>query len=327
MRGRPAPSGATASAGHPGAGDSERARPAASASAATPSGTARASGAARAPSARVQPCTPTPWKERELMACTDYTKLNEQERRRTALREMKEADIPLSKAVSLIAISGTESSFIWTQPRVAPPALEFALSPCWHCRVPVGWEPQFKGNQRVLAPANKEAKARAFVLQNGLAVEGAGGELLPAGATLVPNSNGLVKWLEWAIAERRADLLINWSIGPTQMHLIWSDLYRPFQKMNATPDRLNTWEDVFDFLMTDNAGAVARKINYLNPGSKWNPAGTSWPADNPDNADKVINWLIGQLGNRADAARYYNSAYKRNLALVLADARAEKLIA
>jgi hypothetical protein len=263
------------------------------------------------------------------MPCqSDYVRVPSQaDRRKLALKELTAGGVKANKAISLIAISQTESSYIWNQSRAAPPALTFELSTCWQCRAVIGWEFALRGNTRILHPNNKEAVAQKFLIDNKLAAVGASGDLLPLAPLLSPNSDGIANWFEWAVKHRRADLLTNWSIGPTQMHLVWSDLFRPFQKMGPTPDRLNTWEELFDFYMAGSAAARGHAIKYLDPGSKWNALGTSWPADNPDDKPKIINWLIGQLGNKAGATQYFTNAYDRNLKAVMADARSLNLIA
>jgi hypothetical protein len=105
--------------------------------------------------------------------------------------------------------------------------------------------------------------------------------------------------------------------------MVWSDLFRPvFTKMGPTPNRLNTWEQLFEFYMAGSAVARAHAITYMDPGSQWNAAAKKWPASDPADKDSIITWLIGQLGNRAGATQYYNNAYRGNLAAVLADAKA-----
>lgn len=256
------------------------------------------------------------------MPCTsDYARVgNINERRKLALKELTSGGVAAHKAISLVAVSATECGYIWNQARVAPPVLEFELSTCWQCRSCVGWEFALKNGRKILHPNNKEPVARAFLLDNKMATVGADGDLLPAGPLLAANSDAIAKWFEWAVRNRRADLLTNWSIGPTQMHLIWSDLFRPFMKMGPTPNRLNTWEQVFEFYTASSAAARGHAIKYLDPGSP-GMANTSWPAANPDDKEKVITWLIGQVGNRNAATTYYNNAYANNLKATLADAK------
>jgi len=261
------------------------------------------------------------------MACeSDYAKVASlADRRKLALKELITGGVPSNKAISIVAISHTECGYIWNQSRAAPPVLQFELSTCWQCRACVGWEFAIADGKKILHPNNKEAVARKFVIDNKLAAMGADGNLLPLAPLTSANSDAIANWFEWAVRFRRADLLINWSVGPTQMHMIWSDLFRPFMKMGDTSNRLNTWEQLFEFYTASGAAARGHAIKYLTPGSP-GMAGTTWPADNPNDKDKVINWLIGQIGNKAGATQYYNNSYNTNLKSAIADAKLLNLV-
>jgi len=259
------------------------------------------------------------------MACdSDYKKMaNNAVRRQTALKELIAGGVNKHKAMSIIAISATESSFIWNEER--SDKLPFAKTVCWQCRAVIGWEYSLFEGKRVLHAANHEKVAAQYLLDNKLAYWGAGQRLYPNAGLNTADGDAMAAWFEWALMNRRSDLLPNWSIGPTQMHLLWSDLYLPHRKSWTPPSNgsrrcwLQTWEELFSFYMLNSAAARAHAITYLDPG-KCNMGAKIYPSEQPANRNLAIAWLVEQIGNPTAAATYYDNHYKGNLAAVMTDA-------
>jgi len=253
------------------------------------------------------------------MTCTtDYAAIGSLDARmHTFLTEAHDGAVPVHKAVSLAALAANECGEIWNQART--PELLFAPLTCWECRACVGWEFAIKNGVHVLNSVNREPAATQYLLDQQLATRAADGTLTPTQKLSTPANNvNIARWFEWAIINRRADLLTNWSIGPTQMHLLWSALTignTPGRGTNIDPRWLNSWDDIFNFYMAHSAVARANAITYLDPSYNGVP---HWPSEQPDNADLAIAWLTPrQLGNKAAATTYYNSIYKKYLAMAV----------
>jgi len=268
------------------------------------------------------------------MACeTDYRAIPDAQlfkRIDTALKELTQGGVSVHKAISVIAVSGNECGYIWNQTRA--PTLWFENSPCWQCRGCVGWEFGLarvgETQVRILHDANKEKEALAYLQDNGLATMGTSGHLLATQKLSTPaNNDNIARWFEWAVSNRRADLLPNWSVGPTQMYLYWSALtigVAPNRGKTVDPRWLNTWEQVFNYHMASSALARANAITYLDPSYNGVDA---WPSQRPTDADLAIAWLTPrQVGNKAAATTYYNNLFKQRLAETVGRAKALGLI-
>jgi len=264
------------------------------------------------------------------MQCTeDFSPLGVSKRRQLALSAHHAGGIDIYKSVSLVAVSVSEAGAIWNMQRA--PSLIYSLkAECWQCRAVIGWEYNFADKEmtkKILHPNNgSDPEAKDYVLSNGLASVGGDGLLYPTtkGGLLTPNSDAIARWFEWAVQHRKAKLLTNWSIGPTQMHLLWSDLYLPYRGAAAKtrPYWLQTWEQIFDFYMSDSV-YKANAIQYLDPG-KCTSAKT-WPSQHPE--DEVANraWLTYcQTGT--GFPDYYTKNFYPNLKATLADAKSLGLL-
>jgi hypothetical protein len=136
-----------------------------------------------------------------------------------------------------------------------------------------------------------------------------------SGALAGVGTQGMADFFEWTLDKRKGFLLNNFSIGPTMMWMAYSgEAARAglvAQKDVAWPD---TWDDIFDFYMTTDAGTLGKEITYLD---KARTGSSFYPADDRTDDDKIIHWLTYHVGNAKGATDYYNNLYKSRLAMVL----------
>jgi len=121
-----------------------------------------------------------------------------------------------------------------------------------------------------------------------------------------PNSDAVAIFFEWAMDNRKAKLLDNFSIGPTMMYLAQSG---PFLSSGQPSCGFPaTWDDIFAFYTASTIAAIAPRLTYLDQGC----TGISgYPADHPDDDANNIKWLLHQVGMGSQAAteQYYIHGY------------------
>jgi hypothetical protein len=256
-------------------------------------------------------------------ASVDYLGLTPQERMDTALTDLIGGGIARNKAISLVALSVSESSIFWTVARSAlmenvisnaagGPA-NLPVKECWPVRTAIGIEPETwitrANGSRIgtlptsLADGSSDNYTVITFLQAAqmLSATKDSGEGTPRftfmGPAMQPNSGAISQFFETVVYYRLADWLKVFSIGPTQM---WLALSGPAGgTASAWP---HTWEDIWAFYTQHTVADLANRITYLDDA-------TPWPADDDSQAN-VLRWLSHQTGSGVNSTRtlcYYST--------------------
>jgi hypothetical protein len=251
-------------------------------------------------------------------ACFNYPSVSEDKRIVQAYTDMMAAGVNKYKAQSLIPISMNESTTIWCLPRAAQ-GLWFPPQGCGNCRQIIGWEYGIKkdangNNHYVVRHLPTDPTFRSWL--QAIGVINADGT--PSAKMLNAGREPLAAaWFERAFSMRDVQSLQNFSLGPTQMFLYWSTLFQGKPTGNGYP---STWEDLWSFYTLADAGEVANRLVYMDPGH--NPYAKEYPAQDPTNEALGTAWLTNQVGNATGASAYWNGngfrSYSKNLLHVIA---------
>jgi hypothetical protein len=221
-----------------------------------------------------------------------------------ALLECMAAGVDREKAISVLALTWRETAMRILTPRSGQAELDASCD----CRTVVGME-LVQGQFRQSLAADQEAID--FLTTSGFAIAGQNG-LQPAGGLGNPNTDGssTALFFEYVVTNRKAHLLDQFSIGPTQMHLFWSALMpvtpntRPGQ-----PDGQNrcgwpsTWEELWTLYISDSVPTLLDQVTYLDPPCT---NGLPYPASpTGDPHSKSVAWLAKHTGNSNDAEKYW----------------------
>jgi len=242
--------------------------------------------------------------------CTDYTKLASQDDRiKTAFKELTAAGMPKAKAQSVLAISANESGYLWAMPR--PQDLFYKLPPCVQCRQIVGFEPNREGLVTMPGDPALLAWMQANKIVSGAGVPG------PAITTDAKKFTNIGRWLEAVMNARDSRSLWNFSIGPTQMFMGNTGLANKAAAGKEPPGFPRTWEDIFSQYLNSNAGETVPSLAYLD---LKNTTATKYPADAPGDRNNGVRWLQFQVGNPTTAGLYWDGggplhfqSYSKNL--------------
>jgi hypothetical protein len=123
----------------------------------------------------------------------------------------------------------------------------------------------------------------------------------PGGPATQPNSDSLAAFFDWVIVKRKADLLDNFSLGPTQMHMLWSAVKKGVPRCGWP----NTWEEIWAVWTADGIAKLMNSITYLDPACGA-PVYPGTPVGDPHS--KSVNWLSKHTGNKASAELYWSGA-------------------
>lgn len=249
---------------------------------------------------------------------TDYRPLSVNDRIKTALSEALAAGVDLLKARSLIALSLSEAGGIWTEKRATGgPLAQAGWDDCWPTRVVVGLETRVGTfGKRFDSNWASDPEAAAKLESTGLGILKSDGMYYPSLPAV--DSDAFAQLFEWVMGRRKALLLADFSIGPTQMYMLYSG---PSVDAGAGPKTMNfswppDWQGIADLYSMPDAGALMNRIIYLDPAN--NPFSKVWPAANPSDSDNAIQWLRNQVGTDVDiATTYYNNHYGPNLNKVI----------
>lgn len=191
------------------------------------------------------------------------------------------------KAIMLIAVSDIESRIIWNRKR----STAVIASDC-PCSTMVGLE-LLNGRIRVTDPF-----VTSWLKKRGWAT-GSGATLSPSGPLAVPGSYAIAQFFEMVMLTRRSKLLVNFSLGPTQMHLFWSKVAGTGKVQPAFPD---TWEALWDFYTAEGVAALMKKITYLDaPTCKYpKPSVLTYTDDSAGS-----NWASCQAGSLDGGKGYW----------------------
>lgn len=225
---------------------------------------------------------------------------------RRILEAIQPTGYPRDRLTAYLALSYRETDIVWLTQR---PNADDAQCPC---RTSVGLERSSGGAYKMSTRSDPEALA--FLAANGLIQPGPAGDR-PANSAAEPGGQGVALFFEWVVAHRKAALLDNFSLGPTQMHLYWSALRHPGGRCGFP----ETWEEVWDFYNSQTYSNVATYLQYMDPPcwTKPSPGAVVMP-----NRDQVIAWLNGHTGGAHDAhgysvsEAYYEGAAWKNLPAV-----------
>lgn len=243
----------------------------------------------------------------------NYKSIDLNGRIQMAFSQAKTAGINADKARSLIAVSVREADAIWTENRETGGPLR-AMDSCWPGRVVVGFESRSgKYGRRFDDAWVADAEALAFLQNSGLGILKDDGEVYPT--VTKGDDNREAALFEWVVGRRKARLLADFSLGPTQMYMWYSQMS---VDSGAGPSVANTgwpksWEEMASFYTETDAGALMKRINYLDPGV--NPYASSWPSEHPDDDTTNMAWLRNQVGPNDPSFldTYYHTYFKKNL--------------
>jgi len=146
-----------------------------------------------------------------------------------------------------------------------------------------------------------DQEAMDFLSMQGLISSGPGGCIQPEGGLGLPNGEKQALFFEWVLAHRRANLLDQFSLGPTQIYLGLS----PVAITPSACGHFDTWDDMFDFWTSVTIKEVMDRIVYLEPPCTSTPY-PSAPGGDP--RAKGIAWLTHHTGNTAAATAYYDGS-------------------
>jgi len=259
-------------------------------------------------------------------------------RRFTAVKSLMDAGMAKNKAVSIVAVSQIECCGSWSQSRETD--MIFDQTPCWTMRQGVSLERPSNdapASVKVMYSSGmKDPDALAYLQSRGLATLtqfglAATDKLLPPNNWCGTNTTEVARWLEWTIMNRKANLLQNFSVGPT---MIWLAESGPGVQAGLTPNMgcsfPATWDDIFNLYMAQVPIAAGNAINYLDPPCYGHFPG--YPADiaptgqttDPSVEGPITDWLVNHVGNKAGAVNYYGvfpGGYIGNLWGVIQDTK------
>jgi len=209
-------------------------------------------------------------------------------------------------AKSVVAISGSESGFVWSTPPLDP--IE-AVLPCDSPTTVIGVEPKggdYANMYLASNPTNPGAIAEAVKL--GLIAPSSTPDALLYRATgaKVGNSKGQHQLFQVAMKWRDKGLARSFSLGPTQMYLIYSAALG-----GSDPARGSDWEDLWRLYHMWRPSVIMERLAY----TKHPP----YPSPSADSATAIhFLKLSCQAGCTEEAAtKYYSSHYAGNLGIVL----------
>jgi hypothetical protein len=147
-------------------------------------------------------------------------------------------------------------------------------------------------------------------------VPGAQGLYAITGKFTEPNGDIIAALLEWAIINRKANLLKSFSIGPTQMWMAQTPMsydyvsrvgYEGVYPAGRVATYPQTWEALFSYYTSRTSEDMFQYMSYLDSSSA--------PGLDPSNEDKAIAFLRNkQTGTSPGVAeQYYSSFFKGNL--------------